>query len=33
MHREKFDTEILSEAMIYAYLIVTGQTTVEDLVD
>ena len=33
MHREKFDTEILSEAMNYAYLIVTGQTTFEDLVD
>ena len=33
MPREKFDTEILSEAMNYAYLIVTGQVTFEDLVD
>tara|TARA_R100000406_G_scaffold41247_1_gene27567 strand:- start:519 stop:758 length:240 start_codon:yes stop_codon:yes gene_type:complete len=31
--REKYDHEILAEAMNYAYLIVTGKASFEDLVD
>tara|TARA_B100001250_G_scaffold127120_1_gene108198 strand:- start:373 stop:612 length:240 start_codon:yes stop_codon:yes gene_type:complete len=31
--RKKYDHEILAEAMNYAYLIVTGKATFEDLVD
>jgi hypothetical protein len=33
MPREKYDHEILAEAMNYAYLIVTKKATFEDLVD
>ncbi len=33
MPRDKHDHEILSEAMNYAYLIVTKKATFEDLVD
>ena len=31
--REKLDEQILEEAMNYAYLIVTGQATFDDLID
>jgi len=33
LRREKYDSEILEEAMNYAYLIVTGKATFEDLMD
>ena len=33
MPKEKYDHEILAEAMNYAYLIVTKKATFEDLVD
>ena len=33
MPRDKYDHEILAEAMNYAYLIVTQKATFEDLVD
>ena len=33
MRREKYDNEIIKEAMNYAYLIVTGKATFEELVD